>query len=140
MSTRKHLRILGPALCVWLGFWILGLPSYYQQYSTVTMAIAMILLSVAISLAAVFLLRRVRDDARMSRAFWFSFYYTVPFAALDVVYCGWYLGHGAGFLAKYWYLTIFYLTPWLTFLPTAALLRGCRAPDLAPERAAGGGR
>lgn len=124
MSPRKHIRILAPALVVWLGFWVLGLPSYYQQYSTLTMAVAMILLSVATSLAALFLLRRVREEARMSRAFWLSFYYTVPFAALDALYCGWYLGHGVDFLHQYWYLTIFYLTPWLTFMPTAALLRG----------------
>jgi hypothetical protein len=124
MSPRTHLKILGPALGVWLGFWLLGLPSYYQQYSTVTMGVAMILLSVATSLAAVLLLRAGHAETRMSRAIWLSFYYTVPFAVLDVLYCGWYLGHGASFLAKYWYLTVFYFTPWLTFVPTAALLRG----------------
>jgi hypothetical protein len=31
--------------------------------------------------------------------------------------------HGAAFLGRYWYLTIFYFTPWLTFVPTALLLR-----------------
>jgi predicted lysophospholipase L1 biosynthesis ABC-type transport system permease subunit len=127
MPLRKHLNILLPALGVWFGFWVLGLPSaYYQEYSDVTMAVAMILLSVATSLAAVALLRGGRPDTRMARAFWLSFYYTVPFAALDALYCGWYLGHGAGFLLTYWYLSIFYVTPWLTFLPTAALLNGRR--------------
>lgn len=136
MSPRKHFRILVPALIVWFGFWVLGLPSYYQQYSTLTMAVAMILLSVATSLASVLLLRGVREEARMSRAFWLSFYYTVPFAALDVLYCAWYLGHGVAFLYTYWYLTIFYLTPWLTFMPTAALLRGYGSLSQGAQRPA----
>ncbi len=128
MSPRKHISLLTQATGVWFGFWFLGLPSYYQQYATVTMAVAMILLSVATSLAAIFLLRHAREETRMQRAFWLSFYYTIPFALLDVLYCGWYLGHGADFLSKYWYLTVFYLTPWLTFMPTAALLRSRPTP------------
>ncbi len=59
----------------------------------------------------------------MSRAIWISFYYTVPFALLDTLYCGLYLGGGASYLYKFWYLTVFYFTPWLTFPPTALLLR-----------------
>ncbi|WP_334188153.1 hypothetical protein [Noviherbaspirillum sp.] len=122
MHIRKHLGLLLQGVSVWGAFWLAGLPAYYQQYSNVALAIACILLSVAISLAAIVMLRSCREDKRMSRAFWLSFYYTVPFAALDALYCGWYLGHGARFLTMYWYLTIFYITPWLTFMPTAALL------------------
>ena len=124
MTPRKHLALLLQAIGVWLVFWLIGLPAYYQQYATVTMAVASVLLSVAISLAAIVVLRRVRHDARTSRAFWLSAYYTVPFAALDALYCGWYLGHGADFIVRYWYLSVFYVTPWLTFMPTAVLLRG----------------
>ncbi|MEZ5728490.1 MAG: hypothetical protein R3E48_11080 [Burkholderiaceae bacterium] len=51
-------------------------------------------------------------------------YYTLPFAILDTLYCGLYLGHGYSYLWKFWYLTVFYVSPWLTLLPTAALLRG----------------
>ncbi len=123
MTLRKHVILLLQAIAVWFGFWIVGLPDYYQQYSTVTMAVASVFLSVATSLAAILVLRVGRNETRMRRAFWFSFYYTVPFATLDWLYCGWYLGIGPQFLGKYWYLTVFYITPWLTFLPTAALLR-----------------
>lgn len=122
MPVRKHLALLLQAMCVWAAFWLLGLPAYYQQYSTFTMAVASVLLSVAISLAAILVLRGGRDETRMPRAFWLSVYYTLPFAVLDALYCGWYLGHGYDFMAKYWYLTIFYVTPWFTFIPTAALL------------------
>ena len=37
-----------------------------------------------------------------------AFYFTVPLMTLDALYCGAYLGHGAGFFARYWYLTAFY--------------------------------
>lgn len=122
MSPRHHLTLLLQAIGGWGAFWLAGWPSYYQQYSVITMAIASILLSVVISLAAIVVLRGGRDDTRRKRAFWLSVYFTLPFAALDALYCGWYLGHGAGFLSRYWYLSIFYVTPWLTFLPTAVLL------------------
>jgi hypothetical protein len=127
MTPRKHFSLFISAVCVWAGFWLVGLPSYYQQYSVVTMAVATNLLSVATALAAVFVLRRGRAETRLARAFWLCFYYTVPFAALDALYCGVYLGQGPSFLFKYWYLSIFYITPWLTFIPTALLLRGALA-------------
>lgn len=124
MTLRKHVILLTQAASAWFVFWLIGLPSYYQQYSTVTLAVASILLSVAISLAAIFVLREGKDSTRMSRAFWLSFYYTLPLAVLDALYCGWYLGFGFSFFTKYWYLTVFYVTPWLTFIPTAILLNG----------------
>ncbi|OOG40479.1 hypothetical protein [Polaromonas sp. A23] len=123
MNLRKHLHLFLQAVCAWAAFWLAGLPSYYQQYSPVGQAVGAILLSVAISLAAIFVLQRGRVETRLSRAFWISTYYTIPFAVLDALYCGVYLGHGPSFLYKYWYLSVFYVTPWLTFIPTALLLR-----------------
>lgn len=125
MKASRHLKLLSQGVAVWAAFWLAGLPSYYQQYSLLALAIGCILLSVAMSLVAVAALLRGRAETRWSRAFWISFYFTIPFALLDALYCGVYLGHGASFLSRYWYLTIFYITPWLTFLPTALLLRGC---------------
>jgi hypothetical protein len=122
MNLTKHLSLLFQAVCVWAVFWVAGMPSYYQQYSPIAIAVGSILLSVLISLAAVFVLRRVKPENRMTRACWLSFYYTVPLAALDALYCGVYLAQGLSFLYKYWYLSIFYVTPWLTFIPTAMLL------------------
>jgi hypothetical protein len=126
MTPRQHAALLLQAIAVWGGFWLLGWPAYYQQYSTALIAVASILLSVGISLAAVFVAIRSRPEVRESRAFWIALYYTVPFAALDSWYCGIHLGHGAGYLVPYWYLSVFYVTPWLTFPPTAWLLRGYR--------------
>jgi hypothetical protein len=123
VNLRKHLSLLLQAVSVWAVFWLAGLPAYYQQYSLVGLAAACVLLTVAISLAAIFVLRRAKPETRVVRAFWLSFYYTIPLAALDALYCGVYLGHGTNFLYKYWYLSVFYVTPRLTFIPTAILLR-----------------
>jgi len=138
VSPRKHLSLLVQGISVWAAFWIAGLPSYYQQYSLVALAVGSVLLSVAISLAAIFMLQRGKASTRLSRAFWMSFYYSVPLAVLDALYCGVYLGHGASFLTKYWYLSVFYVTPWLTFIPTALLLRepGTTHPRAQPSPAA----
>ncbi len=123
VTPRKHFNLFLQAVCVWAAFWLAGLPSYFQQYAVVTMAVGSIFLSVAISLAAIVVLRRGRPETKLVRAFWFCVYYTIPFAALDAWYCGVYLGHGLSYLYKYWYLSVFYITPWLTFIPTALLLR-----------------
>jgi len=122
MSVAKHLALLFQGMIVWALFWLAGLPGYYQQYSQVTMAVVCILVSVVISLGALHFLSRGRPEAKLRRAMWISFYYTVPFVFLDWLYCGIYLGYGTDFLVRYWYLTVFYFTPWLTFVPTALLL------------------
>jgi hypothetical protein len=122
MSTKKHLVFLLQASIVWLLFWAAGLPDYFQQYSSVVMGVLCTMLSVVFSLYAVFMLTRCREEIRFSRAFWFSFYYSIPFAIYDAVYCGWYLGLGAEYLYSHWYLTVFYFSVWLTFIPIAWLL------------------
>jgi hypothetical protein len=123
MTSKKHLNLLIQSVVIWAVFWVIGLPNYYQQYSTVALGIGCTILSVLVSLAALRILLRSRPENRRARAFWCSVYYTVIFAILDTLYCGVYMGHGVNYLSRYWYLTVFYVTPWLTFLPTAYLLR-----------------
>ena len=123
MTPKKHLDLLIQSIVIWALFWLGGLPSYYQQYSQQAIGVACTILSVLISLAAMRILQRSALANRRARAFWCSVYYTVTFALLDTLYCGWYLGHGAQYLFQYWYLTVFYVTPWLTFMPTEILLR-----------------
>jgi hypothetical protein len=124
MNAKRHFTMLGQATFVWFAFWVLGLPDYYQQYSQLGIAIGSIILSVLISLSAVWFLRYGRDENRMQRALWIAFYYSVPLAIYDYLYCGIYLAHGASYFTKYWYLSVFYFTVWITFPPTAWLLNG----------------
>lgn len=130
MSPKKHLILLLQAGLAWLLFWVVGLPDYYQQYSPVLLGVLCTLLSVVFSLFAIFILARCRAEVRMSRAFWLSFYYTVPLAIYDTLYCGLYLGLSVGYLESHWYLTVFYFSLWLTFVPTAWLLK-----SVAPQKA-----
>lgn len=131
ISFLSHGRLLLIAIGTWCIFWILGWPDYYRQYSTVALAVFSSLLSVAISLAALVAMRAIRPERRLAVAVRISFYFTVPFAALDFAYSGLYLGHGISFVQTYWYLTIFYLIPWLSFVPMAMLLgrRADRPPS-----------
>lgn len=123
MRPRAHLKLLVQSVLAWFGFWLLGLPDYYQQYSAAAVGMGCVILSVATSLLCLWVLLRTPPSRRSAVAFWLSVYFTVPFAVLDTWYCGVYLGHGSAYLWEYWYLTVFYVSPWLTLLPTAALLQ-----------------
>lgn len=58
MSLAKHVRLLVLATLAWAAFWVLGLPLYYQQYSTWTMA------GLSAALLAVLVLALPRSETR----------------------------------------------------------------------------
>jgi hypothetical protein len=80
-----------------------------------------LLVLLPISVVLYFVLRRVARRHRMSMALWIAFYFTLPLAVYDWLYCGLVLGRGIGFLWEYWYLTVYYAIPWL-LAPAIALL------------------
>lgn len=120
MSLRTHLRLLLIGTVAWLVFWVLGLPSYYQQYSTTTMLWFDGLLLIVLVPVFLRMLRRVRASRRIGFSLWLAFYLTVPLAIYDWLYCGVILEHGLSFLALYWYATVYYVIPWLV-LPACAV-------------------
>ena len=115
MRKRWHIRLLMIATLVWVGFWAGGLPSYYQQYSTEFMVIFDLVALVIIAGVVYFVLRRTKRSRRIKVALWLAFYFTVPLAIYDWLYCGIYLGHGMGFIGHFWYLSIYYALPWIVF-------------------------
>lgn len=119
MRAAAHLRlaIIGPL--VWAAFWVLGWPDYYQQYATPLVAFATAALVPPTAWIGWRSIRRAKPEHRLARAAWMSFWFTVPFLALDTLYCGVWLGEGPGFLVKYWYLTSFYVIPWVLWMPMA---------------------
>lgn len=137
MGLARHLRLFVLATSTWMAFWILGSPSYYQQYSTWTMAGFSVTLLAVLALLLPRVFRRIRVDRRMTAACWMASYFSVPLAAYDALYCGVHLGHGWAFLWRYWYLTVYYFVPWL-LLPAAAALAGARE-SVSGARVAGGG-
>lgn len=122
MTLRAHASLCLQAVAAWAFFWLLGWPSYYQQYSPALLGAGSVLLSALISLGITYVLQGARRERRMRLAWWYAFYFTVPLAGLDTLYCGLYLGHGHDYIVKYWYLSVFYLSPWLSFAPTAWVL------------------
>ena len=121
MGRRSHIRLLLIATCVWAGFWLGGLPSYYQQYSTTSMVIFDLVVLVPITGAVYMVFRGVKRKRRLKISLWFAFYFTVPLATYDWIYCGVYLGHGMRFLSRFWYLSVYYAIPWIV-MPTVALI------------------
>ena len=131
MSPRGHVRLFVMATIAWLVFWVLGLPSYYQQYSPMFMAWFDVALLAAIVPLLYHVLARVRSTRRMIVAWLIAFYFTVPLVVYDWLYCGIYLGHGTAFLWRYWYITVYYVIPWIV-APGAAVFAAKRrgpAPD-----------
>ena len=123
MRAKTHFKILAIAILVWFLFWLAGLPDYYQQHSPVWLGIGSCFITVLSALAGIYVLNRGQPARRLQFSIWLSFYNTVPFALLDYAYCGLYLNQGIAYLISYWYLSIFYLIPWLLFVPTAMLLQ-----------------
>ena len=126
MRARSHTRLLVLATLVWFGFWLAGLPNYYRQYSTAVMIAFCVALVPAVAWLGVMVIGRRRAETRRAFAVWLAFYFTVPLVIYDYLYCGWYLGYGWRFPAEYWYLTVYYVIPWLVFVPIGAWLT--RAP------------
>ncbi len=129
MKKRHHVRLWILATAVWAGFLLGGLPDYYQQYSTDFMLGFVLLVLLPISLVLYFVLRSVAPRRRMSVALWIAFYFTVPLAAYDYLYCGLVLDRGMRFLWEFWYLTVYYVIPWL-LAPAMAVLANMIAKDL----------
>jgi len=127
MNARGHIRIFFIATAVWTGFWTAGLPSYYQQYSTNLMIWFDVLLLIPIAAIVYLVLRHRRPERRFAVALWLALYFTVPLAVYDWLYCGLYLGHGAQFITRYWYLTVYYAIPWV-LMPLIALLLNRTGP------------
>ncbi|OQX08616.1 MAG: hypothetical protein BWK76_23365 [Desulfobulbaceae bacterium A2] len=122
MRAAAHLRLACLGALVWVAFWVGGLPDYYQQYSFAAMLAFSIALVPVIALIAWATIRRTTLSRRRELGFWLSFYFTVPLMLFDYIYCGLYLAHGWHFFAEYWYLTAFYIIPWLVLVPIAHVL------------------
>jgi len=116
VNLSRHLRLLGIVTAAWLLFWIAGLPYYYQQYSTN----AMIMFDIAVLPPLWYIgYRSIRKSRnRIASSLWLAFYFVVPLFFYDYLYCGIYLGYGFEFVWKFWYLTVYYILPWLMYPAT----------------------
>ena len=113
MKLRGHAKLLGIVTAVWLTFWVGGLPDYYRQYSSLFMIVFDGVVFVALAWVVHWVVSKTPSRFRLSLSLWLAFYISVPLLIYDYLYCGLYLGHGWTFLWSYWYLTVYYVIPWL---------------------------
>jgi hypothetical protein len=122
MNSRRHLSLVLQGVGAWALFFVLGLPDYYQQYSAPVIGSASVLLQALIGVSAFAVLLPISPENRMAVACWAAFYFSVPFAALDIAYCVLFKGLGVAYLRDYWYLSVFYVSMWVAFPPAAWVL------------------
>ena len=122
MRIKHHIRILIIATIIWFFFLILGLPDYYLQYSTEIMIWFDISLLIPFSIFIWFVLKTIKKSRRMNIALWYSFYFTLPLAFYDYLYCGIYLKYGFSFIYVFWFLSVYYLVLWILFPSIAVIL------------------
>ena len=122
MRKKIHIRIFIIATIVWLVFLLFGMPDYYLQYSIQIMILFVSILLIPFSIIIVFVFKPIKPQNRLKLSLWYAFYFTVPLAIYDLIYCGFYLGYGISFLIVFWFLSIYYVIPWILFPIIAQLL------------------
>ncbi|MBM3125319.1 MAG: hypothetical protein FJZ87_09635 [Chloroflexi bacterium] len=127
MTLRKHLRLLVIVTAVWLLFFVAGAPDYYQQYSTQSMIIFDLAVLPLLWWVCYLSIKKSRNP--MASSFWLAFYFVVPLFFYDLIYIGVYLGYGFDFIWKFWYLSVYYLLPWMILPPTGWWIERQRKQD-----------
>jgi hypothetical protein len=115
VRIKNHIRIFLIATIVWFGFLLAGMPDYYLQYTNQLMILFVVLLLIPISIIIVIVFKPIKQHKRMTIAIWYAFYFTMPLLIYDILYCGIYLAYGINFLSVFWFLSIYYLIPWVLF-------------------------
>ena len=122
LRFKNHIRIIIIATIVWFIFLLIGLPDYYLQYSTNTMIWFSILLIIPFSIIIWFIFKPIKKSRRMKISLWYAFYFTIPLAVYDYLYCGLYLDYGFRFMSVFWFLSVYYLILWILFPGIVAIL------------------
>lgn len=123
MKPKNHIRLFILVSIAWGLFWVGGFPEYYQQYSTVFMVLFDLIILPPICFLVFRSVKKSKPGNTMRNYFWWAFYISVPLFIYDLLYCGLYLGNGINFLVKYWYISIYYILPWIIFLPMGWFLQ-----------------
>lgn len=127
MKLTGHIKLFLAVTIVWLIFWVAGLPDYYQQYSFGFM-LAFDLALLIPFVVLVYVLLRKPSRSKIKRALWLSIYFTLPFFIYDYLYCGVYLNEGLQFVTTYWYLSVYYVVPWLVCVPMGLVMKTYQNP------------
>jgi hypothetical protein len=112
------LKLLVSVTVAWFLFWVAGLPNYYRQYSTPVMIGFDIVVLLPFWFVLYSSIRKGQKGTGFTYSIWLAFYVTIPLFFYDLIYCGFVLGYGISFIWEYWYLSVYYVLPWLFLPPT----------------------
>ena len=121
MTIKKHVILLVFTFLVWLGFYLLGLPSnYYTDWNLAEIILLSLVtifgfLPVVGTLVLIFM---GGDYVRTS--LWLAFYASAPLFFYDFIVVGIIGGEGLHFIVTHWYISLAYLYVWL-ILPLVGL-------------------
>jgi hypothetical protein len=115
MSKSVHLYLFSLATTCWTLFLLGGLWSDYYQTSPALRSFLIIVLlpSWAYLRLSISFLGQRQVTNKVLGAFWLSFYFTVPLFFYDLIYLGAYNALGLSFMFSHWYLSVFYIIPWI---------------------------
>ena len=120
MRSNQHWHLFCLATTWWTLFFIVGLGSDYFQTAPRWMVLTFGELMPAMALAYLAWRRCTRAPQQAWRsAFWIAFYLTIPLFVYDYLYLAVHQARGWSFLQTHWYLTAFYIIPWLLLPPIA---------------------
>ena len=124
MRPNQHWHLFCLATTWWTLFFILGLPSNYFQTTPLWLIIVFGEIVPAVALGYIGWRRCARAPQHAWRsAMWIAFYMSVPLFAFDYLYLSVHQQRGWAFFETHWYLTAFYIIPWLLLPPIALHVR-----------------
>ena len=119
MKARGHIKIFSIVTAAWAIFWLIGWPEYYLQYSFRFMLLFDAVVFVVLWFVVYRVLKHTPRNYRIPLSLWLAFYITIPLFFYDYLYCGVYLGYGISFVSAFWFLSIYYVIPWIICPVTA---------------------
>ena len=116
MTLKKHFQLFFYSFFTWLGFYLIGLPEYYQQWPTWAKLIILPLLTALYFPVTRYTLANYWTDGRhLANSCWLALYLTLPLFIFDYLLLALYKELGIYFVIPYWYLTFFYFSFWVQF-------------------------
>jgi hypothetical protein len=125
----RHVYYFTMATTMWTFYFLVGLPSDYFRLWSFAGQLGFVVLLPTVALGVIGYLR-CRGMARgkaLRLAAIIAFHFTVPLFVYDWLYLGQHRGFGWAFLNIHWYLSIFYVIPWVILPPIAWLAANPRA-------------
>ncbi|MDX2143291.1 MAG: hypothetical protein SFV19_08045 [Rhodospirillaceae bacterium] len=133
----RHVYYFTMATTMWTVFFLIGLPSnYYQGWPfAAQFGFVLTLPTLVLGVLGAMRFRPLPRARALGLAAVMALHFTVPLFVYDWIYLGQHRGLGWSFLASHWYLSWFYLIPWIE-LPLIAWVvadRAARGDDLTPS-------